>query len=109
MYLDTIVWSIIDLANLDHTPESLLPLEPFTRPAPDEPLIPDLGDALQYSATYGAKHLLKWLKESVKRIHTPVYNDWEVLLTAGNTDGMDAVMRAFFDRGDCMLVEEFGT
>jgi aromatic amino acid aminotransferase I len=30
------------------------------------------------------------------------------LMTAGNTDGVDAVMRACFDRGDYMLVEEFG-
>jgi aromatic amino acid aminotransferase I len=89
-------------------PDSLLPLAPYTAPSKAEPLIPDLADALSYSATYGAKHLLVWLKESIKRIHAPKYDDWEVCLTAGNTDGTDAVLRTLCNRGDTMLVEEFG-
>lgn len=85
-----------------------MPLAPFTPPAKTEALIPDLADSLQYSATYGAKHLLKWTRESVQRIHAPKYEDWDCLLTAGNTDGTDAVLRALFNRGNSMLVEEFG-
>jgi aromatic amino acid aminotransferase I len=83
-------------------------LAEYARPSKTEALIPDLADSLQYSATYGAKHLLKWVRESVERIHKPKYEDWDCLLTAGNTDGTDAVLRAFCDRGDSMLVEEFG-
>lgn len=71
-------------------------------------LNPDLTEELQYSSTYGTPHLLKWLKEHVKRVHAPKYDDWNVLCTAGNTDGTDAVMRACLDRGDHLLVEEFG-
>ena len=41
-------------------------------------------------------------------MHNPKYDDWEVLLTAGNTDGTDGIMRACLDRGDYLLVEEFG-
>lgn len=42
-------------------------------------------------------------------MHDPKYDEWEVLLTAGNTDGTDGILRACLDRGDYLLVEEFGT
>lgn len=91
------------------TPEQLLPLAPYQAPADDgSELNPDLGAELQYSATFGQKHLTNWLKEHIRRMHSPLYDDWEVLCTAGNTDGVDGVMRALLDRGDYLLVEEFG-
>ncbi|GFZ52212.1 hypothetical protein JCM24511_09985 [Saitozyma sp. JCM 24511] len=89
------------------TPDSLLPLETYEHPSKGEALVPDLSDELQYSSTYGTKHFNAWWKEHVRRTHAPRYDDWEVLCTAGNTDGMDAVMRTCFNRGDYMLVEEF--
>ncbi|KAK8853500.1 hypothetical protein IAR55_004207 [Kwoniella newhampshirensis] len=85
----------------------MLPVEPFSEPLKDEPLRPDLSSELQYSATYGTPHLLSWIKEHVQRIHSPQYDEWVNLCTAGNTDGVDGIMRAVFDRGDYMLVEEF--
>lgn len=88
-------------------PSSLLPLAPYTPPTKGF-LAPDLTDELQYSATYGHKHLIAWVKEHLTRMHNPKYDDWEVLLTAGNTDGTDGIMRACLDRGDYLLVEEFG-
>lgn len=86
----------------------MLPLAPYQEPSKNESLRPDLTEELQYSSTYGTKHLLSWIKEHIERVHAPPYEDWINLLTAGNTDGVDAVMRACFDRGDYMLVEEFG-
>lgn len=86
----------------------MLPLEPYTAPVKNEPLNPDLTEELQYSSTYGTKHFLAWIREHIHRVHSPKYADWEVLCTAGNTDGTDAVMRACLDRGDHLLVEEFG-
>jgi aromatic amino acid aminotransferase I len=41
-------------------------------------------------------------------VHNPPYADWEVLNTAGNTDGVDGVLRSLMNKGDYMLVEEFG-
>ena len=86
----------------------MAPLAEYTHPSKNDSLVPDLAEALQYSATYGTKHFNTWWKEHIERIHNPPYAHWEVLCTAANTDGMDAVMRTFFDRGDYMLVEEFG-
>jgi aromatic amino acid aminotransferase I len=86
----------------------MLPLAPYTPPAKSESLQPDLSEELQYSSTYGTKHLLSFIHEHVERVHSPKYGDWVNLLTAGNTDGVDGVMRACFDGGDYMLVEEFG-
>lgn len=90
------------------SPEGLLELAPYTQPGKNEALVPDLAEELSYSSTYGQKHLLKWLKEHIQRVHKPLYDDWEVCCTAGNTDGVDGVMRALLDKGDYLLVEEFG-
>ncbi|WWC64900.1 uncharacterized protein I303_107514 [Kwoniella dejecticola CBS 10117] len=89
------------------SPEDMLPLAPYSDPVKGDHLFPDLAGELQYSATYGTPHLLGWIKEHIQRVHAPPYQDWVNLCTAGNTDGVDAVMRAVFDRGDYMLVEEF--
>ncbi|WVR07874.1 hypothetical protein IAU60_004917 [Kwoniella sp. DSM 27419] len=86
----------------------MFPLAPYSEPVKTEPLRPDLATELQYSATYGTPHLLSWLKEHIQRVHSPKYDDWNVLCTAGNTDGVDGVLRAFFNRGDHVLMEEFG-
>ena len=63
----------------------------------------------RYVTAGGKEHLLAWVKEHLKRMHNPQYDEWEVLLTAGNTDGTDGILRACLDRGDYLLVEEFGT
>jgi aromatic amino acid aminotransferase I len=89
-------------------PEDLQPLAAYTPADKETELNPDLAEELQYSATFGQKHLLRWLKEHISRIHSPSYDDWEILCTAGNTDGVDGVMRGLLDRGDYLLVEEFG-
>ncbi|WWD19930.1 hypothetical protein CI109_104402 [Kwoniella shandongensis] len=89
------------------SPNSLLPLEAYSEPTKDEPLRPDLSLELQYSSTYGTPHLLEWIKEHIERVHKPQYNEWTNLCTAGNTDGVDGIMRACFDKGEYMLTEEF--
>ena len=87
----------------------MLPLEEYVTPSSKESqLRPDLAVELNYSATYGTKHFLTWIKEHIERVHNPKYVEWANLCTAGNTDGMDAVLRATLDRGDHLLVEEFG-
>jgi aromatic amino acid aminotransferase I len=87
----------------------MLPLADYVAPGKHETaLLPDLAQELSYSATYGTKHFLAWQKEHIQRVHAPKYSKWGTLCTAGNTDGMDAVMRATLDRGDHFLVEEFG-
>ncbi|WWC92019.1 uncharacterized protein L201_006973 [Kwoniella dendrophila CBS 6074] len=91
----------------NRSPEDMLPLTSYTEPKKGEDLFPDLTSELQYSSTYGTPHLLGWIKEHIKRVHNPPYDEWQNLSTAGNTDGTDAILRACFDRGDYLLVEEF--
>lgn len=93
---------------LGASPDKLLPLAEYVSPLKSEPLNPDLTRELQYGTGFGAPHFLSWLKEHVSRVHNPPYADWDVLNTAGNTDGVDGVLRSCVDRGDSILLEEFG-
>ena len=52
--------------------------------------------------------MVAWCTEHIKRVHSPPYGGWGVHLSSGNTDGTDAVFRTMLDRGDYVLVEEFG-
>ena len=89
-------------------PDGLLPLAEYTPPTKAETVNPDLAKELQYSATFGQVHFITWLKEHITRVHKPPYQDYTVLNTAGNTDGVDSILRTCMDRGDHILVEEFG-
>ena len=94
---------------LDPIPQGLLPLKKnYTRPIKTETLDPNLTSELQYSSTFGQVHFISWWKEHIARMHKPPYNDYTVLNTAGNTDGVDAILRSCMDRGEHLLVEEFG-
>ncbi|EIW69404.1 hypothetical protein TREMEDRAFT_68672 [Tremella mesenterica DSM 1558] len=88
------------------TPDSLLPLAPYNPPSKTDPA-PNLVSELQYANMHGAPHLVSWLTEHAKRIHNPPYAGWSVSTTAGNTDGVDAVIRTVLKAGDNALVEEF--
>lgn len=87
-------------------PTALHPLAPYT--TPPEGTGPDLTTDLQYTLSYGSSHMIDWLTEHVKRIHNPPYDAWQVSNTAGNTDATDGVLRTFFNKGDAILLEEFG-
>ena len=51
---------------------------------------------------------MAWLHEHTQRTHNPPYANWDVISTAGNTDGVEAVINVLADDGDNVLVEEFG-
>jgi aromatic amino acid aminotransferase I len=89
------------------SPDKLLPLESYTPLPADAPLASTLAVELQYGKTYGAPNLVAWLKEHVQRVHSPPTTGWELLVTAGNTDGSDGILRSMLDKGDSVLVEEF--
>ena len=42
-------------------------------------------------------------------MHNPPHGNWELLITAGNTDGMDGIFRSCLDKGDYVLFEDFGS
>ncbi|KAK9479778.1 pyridoxal phosphate-dependent transferase [Lipomyces japonicus] len=72
-----------------------------------EPGVIPLATALQYGHSAGSPPLLKWINEHTEKVHHPLYSDWDTLLTVGNTQGWDAILRTFTTRGDTILAEEY--
>lgn len=66
-----------------------------------------LKTSLQYGFTQGHPKVREFLTEHTKIIHNPPYEGWECILTVGNTQAWDAVLRTFCDPGDSILVEQF--
>lgn len=57
---------------------------------PKYPSSPDevnLAVALQYGTAAGIPQLSKFIKEFVDKVYQPAYEDYTVLIDAGNTDG----------------------
>lgn len=66
-----------------------------------------LSESLQYGNTQGPPAFLKWIKEHNEMIHDVAYQDWDVAMTIGNTQALDASLRTFCNTGDSILAEEF--
>lgn len=66
-----------------------------------------LETALQYGSSAGNADLINFLKEHTKTIHNPKYEDWDIVMSVGNTQAWDATLRNFTNRGDVILTEEF--
>lgn len=66
-----------------------------------------LSNSLQYGNTQGPLPFLKWIKEHNEMVHDIGYQDWDVAMTIGNTQALDASLRTFCNTGDTILMEEF--
>lgn len=66
-----------------------------------------LSVSLQYGNSAGNIKLLDFIIEHTKLVHDPAYSDWDVIMSVGNTQGWDSVLRTFTNRGDTILSEEF--
>ncbi|GMG23607.1 unnamed protein product [Ambrosiozyma monospora] len=66
-----------------------------------------LARSLQYGHTEGQPELLKFVKEHTALIHKIPNEEWDVVLSVGNTQAWDATLRTFCDPGDSILVEEY--
>jgi len=67
----------------------------------------ELRTSLQYGVSSGEPRLRDFIKEHTKKVHKIGYEDWDVLISIGNTFTWDATLRTFTNRGDPILVEEF--
>ncbi|KAF8932479.1 pyridoxal phosphate-dependent transferase [Dissophora ornata] len=67
----------------------------------------NLSASLQYGLGTGIKSLREFCKEHVNRMHRPQYQDWDVVLSAGNTDAFSKAISMLCNRGDKILVEEW--
>ncbi|KAF9204043.1 hypothetical protein BGZ49_005755 [Haplosporangium sp. Z 27] len=69
--------------------------------------VENLSTALQYGLGTGIKSLREFCKEHVNQMHQPKYQDWDVVLSAGNTDAFAKTISMLCNRGDQILVEEW--
>ncbi|KAF9090023.1 hypothetical protein BGX29_005521 [Mortierella sp. GBA35] len=74
-------------------------------PQPDK--IESLTASLQYGIGTGITSLRDFCREHVRSMHEPQYQDWDVILSAGNTDAYSKVVGMLCNRGDKILVEEW--
>ena len=66
-----------------------------------------LSVSLQYGNSAGAPQLVDFIKKHTEIIHNPPYQDWEIILTVGNTQAWDSTIRTFTNRGDTILAEKY--
>lgn len=66
-----------------------------------------LSVSLQYGSSMGEPKLREFIKEHIRRAHNIKFDDWDVILSIGNTFSWDATLRTFCNRGDVILAEEF--
>ncbi|KAG9321112.1 hypothetical protein KVV02_007341 [Mortierella alpina] len=67
----------------------------------------NLTDSLQYGLGTGIESLRTFCKDHVSQMHRPQYQDWDVVLSAGNTDALTKAISMLCNRGDKVLVEEW--
>lgn len=67
----------------------------------------DLKTALQYSSQNGFDELRGQIREFVKRVVRPAYDEWNVLCTLGGADGIHKCIDILINPGDTVLFEEF--
>ncbi|AGO10957.1 AaceriAFR548Cp [[Ashbya] aceris (nom. inval.)] len=66
-----------------------------------------LERSLQYGFSQGQPELMAFVREHTQRLHQMQYEDWDVLVTVGNTSSWESTLRLFCNRGDTILAEEY--
>ncbi|KAJ2716792.1 hypothetical protein H4R19_000439 [Coemansia spiralis] len=62
---------------------------------------------LQYGNGRGIPSYLAFAREHAARIHDPPYEDWDVVVSQGNTDAFVKALTMFCERGDSLIVDEW--
>ena len=97
------------------TQQSLSPSSTAAVPSPEILHVPSqstdahrmsLSTAMQYGSGHGDVTLRTWAAEFTRTLLNPAYDNWEILLNAGNTDGWGKVVRLLCEPGDFILCEE---
>lgn len=67
----------------------------------------ELSTSLQYGEATGDARLRDFMKGHVDKLHNVKFEDWDVIMTVGNTCAWDLVLRTFCEPSDVLLFEEF--
>ncbi|KAJ2490519.1 hypothetical protein IWW37_003079 [Coemansia sp. RSA 2050] len=62
---------------------------------------------LQYGNGRGMLSYAKFAQEHTERVHSPIYDDWDVVVSAGNTDAFVKALMLFCQSGDTLIVDEW--
>ncbi|KAJ2082841.1 hypothetical protein H4R24_001299 [Coemansia sp. RSA 988] len=62
---------------------------------------------LQYGNGRGVASYARFVQEHAERVHKPRYEDWDVVVSQGNTDAFVKALMLFCDRGDTLIVDEW--
>ncbi|KAJ2340046.1 hypothetical protein GGH91_004295, partial [Coemansia sp. RSA 2671] len=62
---------------------------------------------LQYGNGRGMPSYAKFAQEHTERVHSPIYDDWDVVISAGNTDAFVKALMLFCQSGDTLIVDEW--
>lgn len=65
-----------------------------------------LARSLQYGLSQGNPELVDFIKEHTKTVHNIPYEEWDAILTVGNTQSWEASLRTFCNPNDSILIEE---
>ncbi|KAJ2800280.1 hypothetical protein H4R20_004121 [Coemansia guatemalensis] len=66
-----------------------------------------LAKFLQYGNGRGVPSYAKFVQEHTERVHKPRYEDWDVVVSQGNTDAFVKALMLFCERGDTLIVDEW--
>ncbi|SGZ38450.1 related to Aromatic amino acid aminotransferase 2 [Hanseniaspora guilliermondii] len=67
----------------------------------------DIARAFQYSENVGLESLREFTRQIIKKVNTPIYDNWDVLITSGSSDSLSKVCDLFVDEDTTVLCEEF--
>ncbi|KAJ2061062.1 hypothetical protein GGI17_003319 [Coemansia sp. S146] len=62
---------------------------------------------LQYGNGRGVASYAGFAQEHTERVHSPLYDDWDVVVSAGNTDAFVKALMLFCQSGDTLIVDEW--
>ncbi|KAJ2511100.1 hypothetical protein H4217_007550 [Coemansia sp. RSA 1939] len=62
---------------------------------------------LQYGNGRGVPSYTRFVQEHTERVHSPLYEDWDVVVSAGNTDAFTKAIALFYQSGDTLIVDEW--
>ena len=59
----------------------------------------ELARSLQYGSTFGLPEFLQFIKEHTDMVHKVPYENWDVIVSVGNTEAWDSTLRTFCSKG----------
>ncbi|KAJ1960797.1 hypothetical protein GGI12_003606 [Dipsacomyces acuminosporus] len=62
---------------------------------------------LQYTNGRGIPSYAQFVREHAEKVHSPPYEDWDVVVSAGNTDAFVKALMLFCQSGDTLVVDEW--